>query len=166
MLDFNKLTDKAQAAVAATQQLFEQYNHNALDNEHLLLVLIEQPQGVISGILKKLNKQPERVADKVKAELNKLPRVSGDVSRGHLSNRLNRAFAMAEQEAKRMKDEFIGVEHLLIALADDQDRGAAFQVLKEQGITRESIYQVLSSIRGKQRITGKNPEASYQSLEK
>ncbi|PIQ26103.1 ATP-dependent chaperone ClpB [bacterium (Candidatus Blackallbacteria) CG17_big_fil_post_rev_8_21_14_2_50_48_46] len=168
-MDFNKMTEKAQAALAQAQQMVEEYNHNYIDNEHLLLALIEQPEGVVTEILKKLNKRPELVADKVKAELNKLPRVTsstGDVNRAYISNRLNRAFALAEQESKRMKDEFIGVEHLLIALADDQDRGAAHQVLKEQGISRENIYQVLSSIRGKQRITDKNPEASYQSLEK
>lgn len=169
MLDINKLTEKAQTALAAAQQYVEEYTHNYIDNEHLLLALLEQKDGVVPEIVKKLNKRNELVIDKVRAELNKLPRVtssSGDVNRAYISNRLNRVFALAEQESKRMKDEFIGVEHLLIALSDDQDRGAAFQVLKEQGITREQIYQVLGSIRGKQRITDKNPEARYQALEK
>jgi ATP-dependent Clp protease ATP-binding subunit ClpB len=169
MLDFNKLTEKAQAALADAQQYVEDYTHNYIDNEHLLLALLEQKDGVVPEIVKKLNKRLDLVIDKVKAELNKLPRVtssSGDVNRAYISNRLNRLFALAEQESKHMKDEFIGVEHFLIALSDGQDRGGAFQVLKEQGITREQIYQVLSSIRGKQRITDKNPEARYQALEK
>ncbi|MGE3724957.1 MAG: ATP-dependent chaperone ClpB [Candidatus Sericytochromatia bacterium] len=168
-MDINKLTEKAQTALAEAQQYVEEYTHNYIDNEHLLLALLEQKDGVVPEILKKLNKRTELVVDKVRAELNKLPRVtssSGDVNRAYISNRLNRVLALAEQESKRMKDEFIGVEHLLIALSDDQDRGAAFQVLKEQGITREQIYQVLGSIRGKQRITDKNPEARYQALEK
>lgn len=169
MLDFNKMTEKAQAALVQAQQIVEDYSHNYIDNEHLLLALLTQPEGVVPEIVKKLNKRPELLADKVKAELNKLPRVTSataDINRAYISNRLNRVFSLAEQEARHMKDEYIGVEHLLIALADDQDRGASHQILKEQGISRETIYQVLSSIRGRQRITDKNPEARYQALEK
>ncbi|MGV3526960.1 MAG: ATP-dependent chaperone ClpB [Candidatus Sericytochromatia bacterium] len=169
MLDINKLTEKAQEAVFQAQKTVEEYGNNTIDNEHLLLALLEQKDGVAGEVLRKLKRQPDFLIERLRSQVEKLPRVSGsgaDPSRAYVSNRLNRVFNLAEQEATRMKDEFISVEHLLIALADDQDRGPSYQLLKDNGVTRESIYQVLTQIRGKQRITDKNPEARYQSLEK
>lgn len=166
MLDFNKLTEKAQEAVVQAQKLVEEYANNLMDSEHLLLALLEQHEGVVGEIVRKLENDPGRIAQEVRKEVDALPKVTGEINRGYVSNRLNRIFNLADQEAARMKDEFISVEHILIALSDDQDRGASQRILKSYGITRESIYQVLTKIRGKQRITDKNPENSYQSLEK
>jgi ATP-dependent Clp protease ATP-binding subunit ClpB len=169
MLDINKLTEKTQEALMAAQQHVEAYQNNYIDNEHMLLALLEQPQGVTTELLKKLDKDPAKLISRTQQELNKLPKITsntGDVNRAYLSNRLNRVFSLADQEARRMKDEFISVEHVLIALTDDQDRGPAFQILREAGITRDALYQVLTKVRGKQRVTDKNPEARYQSLEK
>lgn len=169
MFNVDRLTEKAQAALYAAQEYVNQYQHNYIDNEHLLMALLDQPQGVTGEVLKKLNKNPEQIKLRLSQELDKMPRVTSstsEVNRAYMANRLTRVFSLADQEAKRMKDEFTGVEHLFIALADEQDRGAAFQVLKEFGINRDSIYSVLPSIRGKQRITDKNPENRYQVLEK
>ncbi len=166
MLDINKLTEKAQEATYDAQKYVEEYNNNVIDNEHLLLALLEQSEGVVPEIVNKLDKDLGALTQRVRTEIDKLPKVTGSINRGYVSNRLNRIFNIAEQEANRMTDEFISAEHLLIALADEQDRGAAFQILKDHGINRDSIYQVLAQIRGKQRITDKNPEARYQSLEK
>lgn len=166
-MDINKFTEKAQAAAYEAQQIVEEYGNNNIDNEHLLLALIEQDQGVVPEILRKLHHQPEDIARQVRSELDKLPKVSGSVNRGYISNRLNRVFQRAEQEARQMKDEFVSVEHLLLALVDEQDRnGGAYQVLTRNDINRNTILGVLTQIRGKQRVRDKNPEASYQSLEK
>ncbi|MBF2052825.1 MAG: ATP-dependent chaperone ClpB [Candidatus Sericytochromatia bacterium] len=166
MLDFNKLTEKAQEAVIQAQTIVDQHNNNMIDNEHLLLALLQQPEGVAGEVVRKLKRDLDSLIQEAEREVEKLPKVTGSVNRGYVSNRLNRVFNLAEQEASRMRDEFVSVEHLLIALADEQDRGAAQQILKRHGIDRDSIYQVLTQIRGKQRITDKNPEARYQSLEK
>lgn len=166
-MDINKFTEKAQAASYDAQQIVEEYGNNNIDNEHLLLALIEQDQGVVPEILRKLHHRPEDIAQQVRQELDKLPKVTGSVNRGYLSNRLNRVFQRAEQESRQMKDEFISVEHLLLALVDEQDRsGGAYQVLTRNDINRNSILGVLTQIRGKQRVRDKNPEASYQALEK
>lgn len=166
-MDINKFTEKAQAASYEAQNIVAEYGNNNIDNEHLLLALIEQDQGVVPEVLRKLHHQPEAIAKQVRQELDKLPKVSGSVNRGYISNRLNRVFQRAEQEAHQMKDEFVSVEHLLLALVDDQDRGgAAYQVLTRNDINRNSILGVLTQIRGKQRVRDKNPEASYQALEK
>ncbi len=166
-MDINKFTEKAQAASYEAQNIVAEYNNNTIDNEHLLLALIEQDQGVVPEILRKLDKNPQDIAAQVRDELNKLPKVTGSVNRGYISNRLNRVFQRAEQESRQMKDEFISVEHLLLALVDEQDRGSgSYEVLKRNDINRNTILGVLTQIRGKQRVKDKNPEASYQSLEK
>lgn len=166
MLDMNKFTEKAQEAIYQAQEYVNDYNHNYIDNEHLLLALLDQKEGVVEQIILKLEKDPKALRSHLVNELNKMPKISGDVNRAYLSSRLNRILALAEQESKRMKDDFTSVEHLFIALTDQQDRGVAYQVLKDKAVTREDIYQALTSIRGKRRITDKNPENTYQSLEK
>ena len=166
MLDMNKLTEKAQEALYEAQRIVEEYHNNAIDSEHLLLALLSQPEGVVPEIVSKLERNPDLLTNRLKEVIEKMPKVSGGVNRAYVSNRLNRVMNLAEQEAGRMKDEFVSAEHLLIALADDQDRGPSYQLLKDNGITRDSIYGVLAKIRGKQRVTDKNPETRYKSLEK
>ncbi len=166
MIDMNKLTEKAQEALYAAQQIVEENGNTNIDNEHLLLALLTQKEGVASDLIQKLDRDPQLLIDRVQTVIDKMPKVSGSASRAYVSNRLNRVMNLAEQEATRMKDEFVSVEHFLIALADDQDRGPAHQILKDNGITRDSLYTALTKVRGKQRVTDKNPETRYKSLEK
>ena len=166
MLDMNKLTEKAQEALYDAQRLVEEHGNQAIDNEHLLLALMQQEDGIVPEIVKKLNRDPGMLIGRLEEIIAKIPKVSGNAHRGYVSNRLNRVFSLAEQESVRMKDEFVAVEHLLLALTDDQDRGPSYQLLKENGINRDSIYSVLTKIRGKQRVTDKNAETRYKTLEK
>jgi len=164
-MNLNKLTEKAQEAVLAAQDLAQQSNHNQLDVEHLLLALLDQREGLAPQILQKLGVDPNAVKQAVRAELDRLPKVYGQ-GQVYLSPRLARIFDVAQAEANRLKDEFISTEHLLIAVADEGEKTPAGRALQSAGVTKERIYGVLAAIRGKQRVTDQNPEGKYQALEK
>ncbi|MCL5961217.1 MAG: AAA family ATPase, partial [Chloroflexi bacterium] len=164
-MDINKLTEKAQEAVLAAEKIAKRENHSQIDVEHLLLALLEQADGVGSEIIRKLGADPAAVKGRVAEEVDRLPKVYG-AGQVYLSPRLGRVFDVADQERERLKDEYVSTDHLLVAIADDQDKGAAQRILREYNITKDRIYQVLASIRGSQRVTDQNPEAKYQALEK
>jgi ATP-dependent Clp protease ATP-binding subunit ClpB len=132
-----------------------------METEHLLLALLEQQDGVVLPILKKLGADPARIKAEIDESVDRLPKVEGLVQT-YLSPRLNRLFDRAEMEAERLKDEYLSTEHLLIAAADGD--GSAREVLGRQGITRDRIFTVLVDIRGTQRVTDQNPEDKYQAL--
>jgi len=161
MARFDKLTLKAQEAVQAAQDMAGKLHHQQIEVEHLLISLVDQPDGVVVPILKKLGTDPVRVKEDIDALLNKLPRVEGLVQ-SYLSPRLNKVFEKAEQEAERLKDEYISTEHFLIAIADGD--GAARDILVRHGVTKDRIFTVLVDIRGSQRVTDQNPEDKYQAL--
>ncbi len=163
-MNVNKFTEKAQEALLASQRLAEQQNNNQLEPEHLLLALLEQQEGVVPQVVQKLGVSLPALTQQLRMEIERLPKVFG--GQLYLSPRLKQLLDRAEAEAERLKDEFVSTEHLLIAAADDQDRGAAGRILREYGIARDRIYQVLASIRGGQRVTDQNPEGKYQALEK
>jgi ATP-dependent Clp protease ATP-binding subunit ClpB len=164
-MNINKFTEKAQEAVGSAQKLAEQQNHSQIDNEHLLQALLTQNEGVAVEALRKLGVDPRQVVSQVEAELERMPKQYGG-GQVYVSPRLKATLDRAELEAERLKDEYVSTEHLLIALADDQDRGNSSRILRSTGITREKIYSVLTSIRGGQRVTDQNPEGKYQALEK
>jgi ATP-dependent Clp protease ATP-binding subunit ClpB len=161
MARFDKLTLKAQEAVQAAQDMAAKRHHQQMDTEHLLLALVEQTDGVVLPLLKKLGADPGRIRADIEEALNKLPRVEGLVQT-YLSPRLSRLFDKAEQEAERLKDEYVSTEHLLIAEADGD--GAARDILTRHGVTKDRIFTVLVDIRGSQRVTDQNPEDKYQAL--
>ena len=163
-MNINKFTEKAQEAIVAGQKLAEDQNNSEVQPEHLLLALLEQEGGVVPQIVEKLGVPAFRLVQPLQAELDRLPRVYG--AQLHLSQRLAGVFQRAQEEADRLKDEYVSTEHLLIAIADEQEKGAAGRILRENGVTRERVYQVLTSIRGAQRVTDQNPEGKYQALEK
>ena len=168
-MNLNKCTEKAQEAFMAAQEVARHYSHNTIDNEHLLLALLDQEKGVVSQIIQKIGVPADIIKEKLQAYLNGQPKITsstGATDQMYVTNRFTRLFNLAEAESKRFKDEFISVEHFLIALTDEQDRGASYQILNENGITREKIYQALTSVRGKQRVTSQQPENTYQSLER
>jgi ATP-dependent Clp protease ATP-binding subunit ClpB len=163
---FDKLTIKAQEAVQSAQQLAEQYRHPVIDNEHFLLALLQQPEGVVPNLLQKLGVLPQTVTSAIETELNRRPQVSGAASvASQISQRLNATFNTAFDEAQKMKDEYVSTEHLFMGLAADTS-GEAGRILRAQGVTKERVMQALTDIRGGQRITDQSPEDKYQSLEK
>ncbi len=164
-MDLNRFTEKAQDALRGAQTLAARLSHQQVDNEHLFLTLLEQEEGVVPNVLLKAGVDLERIHRRLLAELEKLPKVT--VSTGssgmYLTQRLAAVIGNAEQEAKKLKDDFISVEHLLLAL--QQGNGLTGQVFKENGLTRERLLQAIADVRGHQRVTTQNPETTYQALE-
>jgi ATP-dependent Clp protease ATP-binding subunit ClpB len=166
-MDINRLTQKAQEALADAQRRAVGNGQQQVDVEHLLAALLEQESGLAASILRKANVEVERLKGRVKQELERLPKVSGsaaDESGFPITGRLNRLLTKAEDETKRFKDEFVSVEHLLLAMTDDG--GTAGRLLKESGVTRDRLMAALQEVRGNQRVTSQNPEATYEALEK
>jgi ATP-dependent Clp protease ATP-binding subunit ClpB len=164
-MNLNKYTEKAQEAILAAQQLAEREGHPELVPEHLLLTLLEQKEGVVPEIVRKMNPDPAALITSVRTELNRLPRAHGGSQAG-LSARLRQVFTAAEQEAERLKDEYVSTEHLFIAIAAEGGRSPAFRLLQQRGISKDTILQAMASVRGSQRVTSQNPEATYQALER
>jgi len=166
-MDINRFTEKAREALQGAQKLAVRMNHQQIDVEHLLVSLLDQEGGLTPAILKKAGVAPEALAIRLQRELEKLPRVStpsGAPDNFYLTGRLNKLLTQAEDEAKKLKDEYVSVEHLLLAMTDD--RGAAGTLLKEFGVNRDRLLSALKDVRGSQRVTSQNPEETYQSLEK
>jgi ATP-dependent Clp protease ATP-binding subunit ClpB len=164
-MNINKYTEKAREAVAAAIELAREHNNPQLEPEHLLVALIEQRDGIIPDLVRKMNADPAHVGRAARELLARLPSAYGG-SEPSLSPRLNAVTKMAEAEAARMKDEFVSTEHLFIAVADEGGRSPAAQLLKQSGITHDTILQALTSVRGSQRVTTENPESTYQALER
>src|SRR5467141_3296408 len=167
-MDINRLTEKAQEALRAAQSEATRQGHQQIDVEHLLLTLLEQEGGLTKSILEKSNVDPDLVSQRVQAELARIPKVSSSTGGGgdtYISGRLNRLLVKAEDEAKQLKDEYISVEHLLLAMVEDKS-GAAGRILNELGATREKLMQALRQVRGSQRVTSQNPEGTYEALER
>jgi ATP-dependent Clp protease ATP-binding subunit ClpB len=166
MIKFDKFTIKAQESIGEAQQMANSYNHQEIKEEHLLLALINQKEGVVPSILQKLEVNLEEIKAKLEGILESIPRVYGD-SGGQLyiGSDLNKVLDNALQEARKVKDEFVSTEHLLIALSETKGSRVG-DLLKENEITKDRIYQALVNIRGSQRITDQNPEEKYQALER
>jgi ATP-dependent Clp protease ATP-binding subunit ClpB len=166
-MDINRFTEKAQEALRSSQQLAVRFNNQQVDVEHVLLALLDQERGLAPAVLTKAGVAIDALKIKVQREVEKLPRVSGPSGapdQFHVSGRFHRLLAVAEDEAKKMKDEYVSVEHLLLAAV--ADGGSAGRALKEFGVDREKLLQALREVRGAQRVTTQNPEESYQALEK
>ncbi len=164
-MNLNTLTEKAQEALVGSQQLAQQMNHAQVDPEHLLVTLIEQPEGVVPEVLRKLGVEPRRLAAAARAALARRPQVHGAATPA-LSPRLAAIVEMAQAEARRMKDEFVSTEHLLLGLSADGAKDEAARLLREQGVSPDRVLEALASVRGSQRVTDQNPEDKYQALER
>ena len=162
-MDLNHFTEKAREALAGSQKLAARLNHQAIEPEHLLLALLDQEKGLAAAILNKAGISVDAITVKVQQAVEKLPRVTGDAD-PRLTQRLIKVIDAAESEAKKLKDEYVSVEHLLLALTDDT--GAAGQTLKQFGVARDRLLKALQEVRGSQRVTSQNPEATYEALEK
>ena len=163
---FDKFTLKSQELIQEAQSLASRLGHQQIELEHFLRVMLEQAEGVTRSILRKLGASPESVASEMEAALEKKPKVSGAGSgETYLSAQARQMLDKAFAEAANMKDEYVSIEHILIAITEEKDSEAA-QVLARHGVTRETILKVLVDIRGTQRITDPNPEDKYQALER
>lgn len=160
----DKLTIKAQDAVQDAQHIAEENQQQQIEPEHLLLALLRQEGGVVGPILQKLGANPGVLTGQVQADIDKMPKVTGGASGTNVGPRLVRVFEVAEQEAQRLKDEYVSTEHLLIGIASEG--GAAGKTLASAGATRDAIYSAMAEVRGTQRVTDQNPEDKYQALEK
>src|SRR5262245_41573974 len=166
-MDINRFTEKAQEAVSAAQTKAIRYGHQQVDIEHLLVSLLEQERGLATSILSKAGIQTENLRERVERELDRMPRVSSPSSASgqiYITGRLNKLMVQAADEAKKFKDEYISVEHLLLAMTDDN--GPTGRLLKEFGATRDRVLGALQEVRGAQRVTSQNPEATYEALER
>ncbi len=158
-----RLTEKSMEALQAAQRLASKMNHQQMDAEHLLVSLLDQERGVAASILQKADVAADGLKAKLQKELEKVPRVhgGGDVS---VAPRLNRLLGQADDESKKLKDDYVSVEHLLLAMLDDG--GGAGRILKDAGLNRTRLLTAIQQVRGNQRVTTQNPEATYESLEK
>jgi ATP-dependent Clp protease ATP-binding subunit ClpB len=164
-MNINKYTEKAQEAILAAQQLADREGNPEIVPEHLLLTLVEQREGIVPEIIRKMNADPTAVATAIRAELNKLPRAEGGSQPG-LSVRVRKVTDAAESEAQRLKDEYVSTEHLFVAIASEGSRSPAARLLEQFRINKDAILQAMTSVRGSQRVTSQNPESTYQSLER
>jgi ATP-dependent Clp protease ATP-binding subunit ClpB len=161
---FDQFTFKAQEAIQAAQKTAEEMQHQAVEVEHLLLALAEQTEGILVPILQKVGASPRKIAAALREELGKLPKVSGP-TQTYITPRLDQVFKRAQEEAGRLKDEYISVEHLFLGILDDPS-GVPAQLLRSSGVTKDGVYAALQSVRGGQRITDPSPEEKYQALER
>ncbi len=161
----SNFTDKAQEALASSQEIVRRMNHNQWDVEHILLALLEQNDGVVPEILRAMNVNADAVRNRVEETLEKAPKVAYSAGQIYATPRIAALFEGANNEAERLKDEFVGTEHLFIAIARERS-GEAVQILKEFGVDQEKIYGALQKIRGSQRVTDSHAESKYRSLEK
>jgi ATP-dependent Clp protease ATP-binding subunit ClpB len=164
-MNINKYTEKAREAVAAALELAQQANNPNVEPEHLLVALLEQRDGIVPEIVRKLNVDPAQLARAARELLKKLSSAYGGAQPA-MSPRFKLVTDQAQAEADRLKDEYVSTEHLFVAIADENGRSPAAQLLKQQGITRDKIFEVLTSVRGSQRVTNENPEGTYQALER
>jgi ATP-dependent Clp protease ATP-binding subunit ClpB len=168
-VDPSRLTQKSQEALHDAQTKALRFGHPEVDGEHLLLALVDQPDGIVPRLLTQAGADADRLRPALEAELSRRPRVTGPgVSPGQISvtQRLARLLDDAEQEAQRLKDDYVSVEHLVLALLDEGQGAAAGRLLAEQGVSREAFLQALTKIRGNQRVTSAMPETAYEALEK
>jgi ATP-dependent Clp protease ATP-binding subunit ClpB len=166
-MDPNRFTEKARESLAGSQKLAAKLGHQQIDLEHLLLALLDQDRGLAPAILRKAGVPVDALTLKLQRELEKQPKVTsvaGVPENQYLTGRFNKLLADAEDEAKRLKDDYVSVEHLLLAMADD--RGTVGNLLREFGATKKRLESVLKDVRGSQRVTTQNPEETYQALEK
>jgi ATP-dependent Clp protease ATP-binding subunit ClpB len=168
-VDLNRLTQKSQEALHDAQTKALRFGHTEVDGEHLLLALLDQSEGLVPRLLVAAGADPDRLRAQVEAELGRRPRVTGPgAAPGQVmvTQRLARLFEAAEREAKRLKDEYVSVEHLLVGLLDEGPQSASGRLLREQGLTRDGFLQALTSVRGNQRVTSAMPEVTYEALAK
>ncbi len=168
MMRFDRFTERAQEAAQRAAEIIQRYGHNQIDTEHILLALIEQPEGVISQILEILSIDPGTLEERLDYILRTSPKASifgGGAGQVFITPRVKRIIDLANEETSRLKDEYISTEHLFLAILSEKNTPAA-RLLEGAGITRERVMEAINQIRGGQRVTDPQAETRYRSLEK
>ncbi len=168
MMRFDRFTERAQDAAQRAAEIIQRYGHNQIDTEHILLALIEQPQGAISQILERLNIDVERLTDLIDQQLRSSPKANiygGGAGQIFITPRVKRVVDMANEEANRLNDEYISTEHIFLAILSERNT-AISRLLAEEGITKDRVYDSVKEIRGGQRVTDRKAESRYRTLEK
>ncbi len=168
-MDLTKFTEKSQAALMEAQAIATRNHHQAVDVEHLTLALLEQEGGLVPRLFEKAGVSPDLLRTRVQEALEHIPRVSGDTvtDQGlYVTQRLNKLLVTAQDEAKKLKDEYVSVEHLVLAMFAEPATTGIGRIFKTLNIRRENFLQALTEVRGSQRVTSANPEATYEALEK
>jgi len=163
-MQIDKFTIKAQEILSQAQRIASENGHQSIDDIHLMSAMLKQKDGIIIPMLKKLEVNIDDFSSKIDDTLARQPKVSGQTAQIYISPELNDVLNGAFNEAEQLKDEYVSTEHILISIA--QSNGRVGQLLKQYGVTKDRIYQILVSIRGSQRITDQNPEDKYQALKK
>src|SRR5512133_3003302 len=168
MMRFDRFTERAQEAAQRAAEIIQRYGHNQIDTEHILLVLIEQPQGVIPQILDHLKVDAAGLTERLDYILRTSPKASifgGGAGQIFITPRVKRIIDLANEEANRLKDEYISTEHLFLAILSERNTPAA-RLLEGAGITRERVYDSIQQLRGGQRVSDPQAETRYRTLEK
>ncbi len=163
---YDKFTQKAQDALAAAQEIIDEYNHQELDTEHIFLSLLRQEDGLVPKILQRIDIMPDVVRHRIEASMEVRPKVyGGATAQIYITPRAKRLLSLSRTEAQRMKDEYVGCEHIFLALTEERE-GQTAKLMKEFGITKEKAYQALQMIRGSHRVTDQDAESKYMALER
>jgi ATP-dependent Clp protease ATP-binding subunit ClpB len=168
-MDINRLTEKSREAVLEAQNIATRLSNNEVDSEHLLLALVQQKEGLLPRLLQRVNIDQGILADKIESELARRPHVTGpgaDNNKLYMTQRLNRVLVQAEEEAKSLKDDFVSVEHLVLALINEGSKSISGRLLTEAGLSRDLFLKALQDVRRNQRVTSATPEVTYEALEK
>jgi len=164
-MNTEKLTQKSLEALQKAQSLAVRYGHQAVDSDHLLAALLEQTDGIVPRLMNKMGIEPARLSEAASTSLSRKARSSGgDPNRVYITRELTELLANAEDSAKQLKDDYVSVEHLVLAML--RTTGAAQTVLTQLGVDETSFLTALKDVRGNQRVTSSNPEATYEALEK
>ena len=166
-MNFNNYTQKSLEAVQSAQQIAVENSHQQLEQVHLLLALVQQDGGLIPQLLRKMEVTVESLEAAAQAELRKIPAVTGsrEADRFYITADMDATFNAAQEQSKTMKDEFVSVEHLFLALLDTA-KGGVQAIFKNYRITKENVLKALQAVRGNQRVTSDSPEGTYDALEK
>ena len=168
MMRFDRFTERAQEAAQRAAEIIQRYGHNQIDTEHILMALIEQPGGVIPQILEKLNVSAAALSERLDSTLRASPKANifgGGAGQIFITPRVKRIIDLANEEANRLKDEYISTEHIFLAILTERNTPAA-RILESAGLTRDRVYDAIQDLRGGQRVTDPQAESRYQTLEK
>ncbi|KAF0107537.1 MAG: ATP-dependent Clp protease ATP-binding subunit ClpC [Anaerolineaceae bacterium] len=168
MMRFDRFTERAQEAAQRAAEIIQRYGHNQIDTEHILLALIEQPGGVIPQILENLKINAAALAERLDQTLRMTPKANifgGGAGQIFITPRVKRIIDLANEEANRLKDEYISTEHIFLAIMSERNTSAA-RILEQAGLTRDRVLEVIQQMRGGQRVTDPQAEARYRTLEK
>src|SRR2546427_512906 len=159
---FKKMTEKAKDAVQSAKKIAASHENQQIEPVHLLAALVAQADGVVPPLLSRLGIRTEALTQEIEREIGRLPKVQG-FAQQHMGRPLNEVLERSFKEAESLKDDYVSSEHLFLAIAA-LDRDPAGQLLKRHGASHEAILQALTGVRGTQRVTSQNPEATYSSL--